>query len=38
MRIIELCRMVANDIVLSVECGSVAQAAQSIEHLRRLLG
>lgn len=36
-RVIEICRKVPQDIVLSVECGTVDQAARSIEHLKRLL-
>ncbi len=37
-RIIAICRTCPRDIVLSVECGTVAQAATSIAHLRGLLG
>jgi sugar phosphate isomerase/epimerase len=36
-RVIELCRKCPRDIVLSVECGTVDQAATSIAHLRSLL-
>lgn len=36
-RVIKLCRKAGRDIVLSVECGTIEQAATSIEHLRRLL-
>lgn len=36
-RVIEICRRAPGDIVLSVECGTVAQAASSIKHLRKLL-
>jgi sugar phosphate isomerase/epimerase len=36
-RVIDLCRAAPRDIVLSVECGTVAQAASSIKHLRGLL-
>ena len=36
-KVIEICRMAPRDIVLSVECGTVDQAARSIEHLRDLL-
>lgn len=36
-RIIRICRKAKRDIVLSVECGTVDQAARSIEHLRKLL-
>jgi sugar phosphate isomerase/epimerase len=36
-RIIEICKTCDRDIVLSVECGTVDQAATSIEHLRKLL-
>lgn len=37
-RVIEICRGCPRDIVMSVECGTVAQAAQSIHHLQGLLG
>jgi sugar phosphate isomerase/epimerase len=37
-RVIALCRQAPRDIVLSVECGTVEQAARSITHLRGLLG
>jgi len=36
-RVIKLCRKAKRDIVLSVECGTVPQAARSLEHLRKLL-
>lgn len=36
-RVVAICRKCPRDIVLSVECGTVDQAAASIEHLRRLL-
>ncbi len=36
-RVIAICRTAPRDIVLSVECGTVEQAARSIEHLKRLL-
>ncbi|MCD6304567.1 MAG: sugar phosphate isomerase/epimerase [Planctomycetes bacterium] len=36
-KIIEICRRCERDIVFSVECGTVEQAARSIEHLRSLL-
>jgi sugar phosphate isomerase/epimerase len=36
-RVISVCRKAPRDIVLSVECGTVDQAARSIAHLRRLL-
>jgi sugar phosphate isomerase/epimerase len=36
-RVIQICRSCPRDIVLSVECGTVAQAESSIGHLRRLL-
>jgi len=36
-RVIRICRKAKRDIVLSVECGTVEQAARSIEHLRKLL-
>ena len=36
-RIIDLCRKVPRDIVLSVECGTVDQAERSISHLRGFL-
>jgi sugar phosphate isomerase/epimerase len=35
--VIEICRTCPRDIVFSVECGTVDQAARSIEHLRALL-
>ena len=36
-RVIKLCRKAKCDIVLSVECGTVAQAERSIAHLQKLL-
>lgn len=36
-RVIEICRQAPNDIVLSVECGTVTQAESSIRHLKSLL-
>jgi sugar phosphate isomerase/epimerase len=36
-KVIALCRKAKRDIVLSVECGTVAQAARSIEHLKGLV-
>jgi len=36
-RVIKICRKAKRHIVLSVECGTVAQAKSSIEHLKRLL-
>ncbi len=35
--VIETCNKAPRDIVLSVECGTVEQAARSISHLQRLL-
>lgn len=35
-KVIKLCRAVKNDIVLSVECGTVEQAERSIKHLKKL--
>jgi sugar phosphate isomerase/epimerase len=37
-RVISICRKAKRDIVFSVECGTVDQAAKSIEHLRGILG
>lgn len=37
-RVVALCKRAPRDIVLSVECGTVDQAARSIEHLRPLVG
>ena len=37
-RVIEIVKTCPRDIVLSVECGTVPQAASSIAHLRALLG
>jgi sugar phosphate isomerase/epimerase len=36
-RVIVLCRKAPRDIVLSVECGTVEQAARSIQHLKKCL-
>ncbi len=36
-RVVELCKKVKNDIVLSVECGTVEQAKSSIAHLRSII-
>jgi sugar phosphate isomerase/epimerase len=36
-RVIAICRRAPRDIVLSVECGTVAQAARSAAHLKPLL-
>jgi sugar phosphate isomerase/epimerase len=36
-RVIEICRRCSRDIVFSVECGTVDQAARSIAHLKKLL-
>ena len=37
-RVVEICQTCPRDIVFSVECGTVDQAARSLEHLRRILG
>ena len=36
-RVIEIVRRCPRDIVLSVECGSIDEAARSIQHLRPLV-
>ncbi|MGL6225243.1 MAG: sugar phosphate isomerase/epimerase family protein [Thermoguttaceae bacterium] len=36
-RVIAICKPLPQDLVFSVECGTVEQAARSIEHLRKLL-
>jgi sugar phosphate isomerase/epimerase len=36
-RVVEVCKTCPRDIVFSVECGTVDQAARSIQHLRPLL-
>ncbi len=36
-RVLDICRSAPRDLVLSVECGTVAQAKASIEHLKALL-
>jgi sugar phosphate isomerase/epimerase len=36
-KVIALCRRAPRDIVLSVECGTVEQAARSIQHLRSIV-
>ncbi|HUU10888.1 MAG TPA: sugar phosphate isomerase/epimerase, partial [Phycisphaerae bacterium] len=35
--VIKVCKAAPRDLVLSVECGTVDQAAASIEHLKSLL-
>jgi sugar phosphate isomerase/epimerase len=37
-RVIDICRSAPRDLVLSVECGTVEQAARSVTHLKALLG
>jgi sugar phosphate isomerase/epimerase len=37
VKVIEVCRTAPRDIVFSVECGTVDQAARSIKHLRGLV-
>jgi sugar phosphate isomerase/epimerase len=37
-KVIEVCRSVPQDLVLSVECGTVEQAETSIKHLKPLVG
>jgi sugar phosphate isomerase/epimerase len=37
-KVIEICKMAPRDIVFSVECGTVDQAARSIAHLRSTSG
>jgi sugar phosphate isomerase/epimerase len=36
-RVIRICRKAKRDIVFSVECGTVDQAARSLQHLKKLL-
>lgn len=36
-KVIAICKTIPQDIVFSVECGTVEQAARSIEHLRKLV-
>ncbi len=36
-RVIEICRAVPQDIVFSVECGTIDQAQRSLKHLNSLL-
>jgi sugar phosphate isomerase/epimerase len=36
-RVIQICRRAKRDLTLSVECGTIEQAARSLEHLRGLL-
>jgi sugar phosphate isomerase/epimerase len=36
-RVIEICRTAPRDIVFSVECGTVDQAARSVEYLQKLI-
>ena len=35
---VEVCRTAPRDIVMSVECGTVEQAAKSLKYLRKLVG
>jgi sugar phosphate isomerase/epimerase len=37
-RVIEIIRRAPRDIVMSVECGSIDEAARSVKHLTPLLG
>jgi len=36
--VVEVCRALPQDIVFSVECGTIDQAKTSIEHLRKIIG
>lgn len=36
-KVIAICKTIPQDIVFSVECGTVEQAARSIDHLRKLI-
>jgi len=36
-RVIAICKPLPHDIAFSVECGTIEQAARSIEHLRKLI-
>ena len=36
-KVIEICRSAPRDIVFSVECGTIEQAARSVKHLQSLL-
>ena len=36
-KVIAICKTIPQDIVFSVECGTVEQAARSIEHFRKLI-
>ncbi|MBQ9455528.1 MAG: sugar phosphate isomerase/epimerase, partial [Thermoguttaceae bacterium] len=36
-RVIEICKKCPNDLVFSVECGSIDEAKRSYEHLSSLL-
>lgn len=36
-KVIEICRTAPRDIVFSVECGTIEQAARSVKHLKSLL-
>ena len=36
-RVIRICRKAKRNIVISVECGTIDQAAYSVEHLKKLL-
>ncbi len=37
-RVVAICQRAPRDIVFSVECGTVEQAARSLAHLRRVIG
>ena len=37
-KIVAILRTVPQDVVLSVECGTMEQAARSIEYLRKVVG
>ncbi len=37
-RVVAILRSIPQDIVLSVECGTLEQAARSVEHLRKAVG
>ena len=37
-QVVDICKALPRDIVFSVECGTVDQAARSVEHLRGLIG
>jgi sugar phosphate isomerase/epimerase len=36
-KVVDICKTAPRDIVLSVECGTIDQAQQSIEHLKKLI-